>query len=177
MVQVLTDSSGNQWIETSINGISVGKTPVPAGYTRAVSSGLGGQGTLYVMGSDHSNSRGWIAQIRGWDTVAGSAGSVFLGDAFVPQRAFSSLPPIYGPSPAAPVAADFLASYIGPAGQLQWPDIGRGYDSNEGFAVRSQHTGFAAAGGVNEAEILAVPKPSPIPVPSPSTQARSIRVM
>lgn len=167
MVKVLTDAWGNQFIETIINGISTCKTLVPTGYTRAVCQGFQGQGTLFVMGSDHSEAVGWLASLRGWDLEAGYEGAGTLGDVVVPQAVLVPYAPGYGPSSGAP--ADFCANYVGSPGVTLWPDCGRGYDSNGGFAVRAQHPGAAYGNGTGGRNYY--PMPQPIAVPSPTTTA------
>jgi hypothetical protein len=166
-VRLLVDDFGNIFILTDVNGISVGKVQVPAGYVRSVYNGAGGQGTLYVMGSDHSNKQGWLAQMRAWDDQA-LADAVIPGMVYQPDRVFGAFSN-YGP---AGVPAQFLPMYITPPGTTQFMDLGAGYDSHGGFAAKFAHPGYAAGGNDTYAGSPPVyPLPTAVAVPTPTVQA------
>jgi hypothetical protein len=157
-VELNTDDNGNTWIVNYVNGIVVGTTPVPAGWTRTTGGVGGGTGTLYVGGSDHSNFTGYIAQLRGQERQSCQGAALWLA----PDRVFNDW------ANGNPV--DFFASYMGTPEQVIWPDLSRGYSANGGAVA--PHSGYASAGpdtysGSSPNYTLPVPKL----VSSPSTTA------
>jgi len=132
-VAITPDAFGNSWIGVWVNGVPIGQTIVPGGaspWTR-VTAGIG-SGTLYIGGSSHSNYKGYIAQIRGYDNVA--AIDIAWNQAFIPQRFF-------GGQDINAVPCTFLASYMNPLLGIT-PDLSAGYDSNGGFTTKTQHPGY-----------------------------------
>lgn len=142
-VGIIGDAYGNRWIITWCNGVVIGRTGIPVSggnpIPRATIPINEGGGSLFVGGSDHSNFKGYIAQVRAWDNVLPLTLQGFLGN-FIPQRNFTA-------DDGNGVAAQFLANYVGPDA-VAYPDMSSGYNSNVGTALRT-HPGvpfYAGAG-------------------------------
>jgi hypothetical protein len=117
-----------------VNGIPVSRTFIPAGKTRTIAGS--GSGTWWTCGSDHSNFKGWVAQLREWDTVA--ATDIYVGQAYAPLRILNGEGPAEEP-------VDLLVSYIQPT-LGPYADMSAGYDSNGYQARRHTHPGYAYYG-------------------------------
>jgi hypothetical protein len=131
------DAWANNFVCVYMNGILTGKNFVPTGYTRQAPN-LGGNGILYVGGSDHSNWKGWLAWLRGWESQAriGGGGEGLPGSAFVPDRVFLNYDSAWS-------TTDFNTSYVERPGTVLFNDVSGGYDSQGGFPSKIQHPGSA----------------------------------
>ena len=98
-----------QWIITYLNGVPVGKTPYAL---PRQSLGPGnGAGRLLIGGSDHSNLRGRIAQVRGYEG-SNPRENDSVESSFVPQTVFT-------------LEGNLLSYYFTPAPVVA--DLSRGY--------------------------------------------------
>jgi hypothetical protein len=102
-LRIQNDEYSKPSIVQRINGIPVSRTFIPAGKTRTIAGSA--SGTWWTCGSDHSNFKGWVAQLREWDTVA--ATDIYPGQAYAPLRILNGEGPAEEP-------VDFLTSYIQP---------------------------------------------------------------
>jgi hypothetical protein len=118
---------------------------------------------FFVSGSDHNNAKGWIAQIRGFDTVSATDG--MLLQALIPERLFGD----EGPNGE---RCNLLASYIGPATTL-YPDLSDGYDCGAVVGRNVRHPGKPYASMVTSDYINGyfVAPPSSLPTPTYVTDA------
>ncbi len=111
-VFMFTDPYTNTWIVTAQNGVPCGRTLLPPGWQRSAYGAGGGEGTLFVGGSDHAQQDFYLYAMRGFETVTAISNG-FLS--FVPPRALAGRAP------------DFLAMYGSAVGGVV-PDLSSGFD-------------------------------------------------
>jgi hypothetical protein len=136
-LRIQDDEYAKPSIVLRVNGIPVSRTFIPANNPALVRTVAGsGSGTWWTCGSDHSNFKGWVAQLREWDTV--SASDIYVGQAYAPLRIFNGEGPNVEP-------VDFLVSYIQPM-LGPYADMSGGYNSNGQQPRRHPHPGYAYYG-------------------------------
>lgn len=136
---------GSDWLIVYLNGI-------PSGMVAFAGPRVSQQGWLYICGSDHSNFRGRLHSVRGWE---GFNPIKNLGkfSAFAPSRVFR--PTIVVSS--AVTDCQFLAFYN--SGRQDVPDLSAGYRTR-------RHHGIVqcTATGLNNGDYREVPAAFPMPL-------------
>jgi len=152
-VGIESDAYSKPSIIVRENGIPCSRTFIPSGAQRTTAGS--GSGTLFLGGSDHSNFVGWIAAVRGWDTV--SAIDAGPSQAMIPPRWFDAVGPNSEP-------ADFLMSFVSPY-LITYPDLSGGYDSAGQFVRRIPHPGVPYT-GLDYADVSWNPPVTPTNLPT-----------